>query len=70
MAKKEHVQVDEAMMRGIMMKEVPVYTGGHSSGAEKEPSPMEVPAGESARTQEQSSTEGRRPSPGRKKKDG
>ncbi len=68
MAKKEQVQIDEAMMRGIMMKEVPVYTGGNSSGPKKEPSPVEVPAGESGQGQELPSTQGRRPSTGRKKK--
>jgi hypothetical protein len=60
MAKKEQVQIDEAMMRGIMMKEVPVYTGGNSSGTEKESSPVESPAVEA--------TEKRRYSSGRKKK--
>jgi hypothetical protein len=68
MAKKEQVQIDEAMMRGIMMKEVPVYTDGNSSGTKKESPPMDVPVGESGERQELSSTERRKPSSGRKKK--
>lgn len=68
MVKKEQVQIDEAMMRGIMMKEVPVYTGGNPSGNQKESSPMKVPAGESVQRQELSPIERHKPSSGRKKK--
>jgi hypothetical protein len=42
MARKEQVQVDEAMMRGIMMKEVPVYDNGDVTV--KEDTPVPAPA--------------------------
>lgn len=71
MAKKEQVQVDEAMMRGIMMKEVPVFGDGTPLAPEETPVPAAapLPVAESGGTQESQRMEGRKSYVKKKKKE-